>query len=176
MCAHDDPPVLSMMLCRCGRLQAGCRCPVRYPGSGLYIRSPFAFVGRPIGHGSPVTSKTQTTTSEGRHGTSKEEIESREPDSPTDLSKPSLMYVLRKTAREFSKDQCTDLAAALTYYAVLALFPAAIALLSLVGLVGQGPQTVRTLMGILEQIGAGAATQTLVKTLTSLANAPQAAG
>jgi membrane protein len=30
--------------------------------------------------------------------------------------------VLRKTAREFSKDQCTDLAAALTYYAVLALF------------------------------------------------------
>src|SRR5919107_998286 len=132
MCAHDDPPVLSMMLCRCGRLQAGCRCPVRYPGSGLYIRRPFAFVGRPIGHGSPVTSKTQATTREGRHGTSKEEIERREPDSPTELSKPSLMYVLRKTAREFSKDQCTDLAAALTYYAVLALFPAAIALVSLI--------------------------------------------
>jgi membrane protein len=122
-----------------------------------------------------VTSKTENT-AEGRHGTSKEEIERREPDSPTELSKPSMKYVLRKTAREFSKDQCTDLAAALTYYAILALFPAAIALLSLVGLVGQGPQTVKTLLGILEQIGAGAATQTLGKTLTSLANAPQAAG
>ena len=150
--------------------------PRRYPVVGLYIRRLSAFVGRSIGHGSPVTSKTQATTREGRHGTSKEEIESREPDSPTDLSKPSLMYVLRKTAREFSKDQCTDLAAALTYYAVLALFPAAIALLSLVGLVGQGPQTVRTLMGILDQIGAGAAVGTLEKTLLSLANAPQAAG
>ena len=44
--------------------------------------------------------------------------------------------------REFSKDQCTDLAAALTYYAVLALFPAVIALISLLGLVGQGAKTV----------------------------------
>ena len=41
------------------------------------------------------------------------------PESPTDLSKPSILYVLRRTAREFSTDQCTDLAAALTYYAVL---------------------------------------------------------
>ena len=48
----------------------------------------------------------------------------RKPDSPTDLTKPSLFYVLRKTAREFQRDQCTDLAAALTYYAVLSLFPA----------------------------------------------------
>ena len=51
-------------------------------------------------------------------------------------------------------DQCTDLAAALTYYAVLALFPAAIALLSLVGLVGQGPKTVDTLLQILRDVGA----------------------
>ena len=56
--------------------------------------------------------------------TPKEVADERGPDSPTDLTKPSWKYVLRKTAREFSKDQCTDLAAALTYYAVLALFPA----------------------------------------------------
>ena len=60
------------------------------------------------------------------------------PDSPGDLTKQSWFYVVRKTVREFSDDQCTDLAAALTYYSVLALFPAAIAILSLVGLVGQG--------------------------------------
>ena len=72
--------------------------------------------------------------------TPKDVADERGPDSPTDLTKQSAMFVLRKTAREFSKDQCTDLAAALTYYAVLALFPAMIALLSLVGLFNQGPQ------------------------------------
>src|SRR3954463_1989848 len=132
------------------------------------------FAPHAIGHRSSVTSKTHDA-SEGRRVPG-DDIEQREPDSPTELDKPSWKYVFRKTAREFSKDQCTDLAAALTYYAVLALFPAAIALISLVGLVGQGPQTVKTLLGILEQIGAGSATQTLGKTLLSLANAPRAAG
>jgi membrane protein len=98
------------------------------------------------------------------------------PDSPTDLTKPSWGYVLRKTAREFSKDQCTDLAAALTYYAVLALFPAMIALLSLVGLVGQGKQTVTTLLGIAKQVGAGSMVSSIEGPLTELANRPQAAG
>jgi membrane protein len=39
----------------------------------------------------------------------------RKPDSPTDLTKPSVFFDLRKTAREFGGDQCSDLAAALTY-------------------------------------------------------------
>ncbi|MGB7238795.1 MAG: ribonuclease BN, partial [Rhodococcus sp. (in: high G+C Gram-positive bacteria)] len=34
----------------------------------------------------------------------------RKPDSPTDLTKPSWLFVLKKTVREFSRDQCTDLA------------------------------------------------------------------
>jgi membrane protein len=92
------------------------------------------------------------------------------PDSPADLKKQSWLYVLRKTIREFSDDQCTDLAAALTYYAVLALFPAAIAILSLVSLVGQGPKTVDTLTQILRDIGAGSAADTLEPTLTQLAS------
>lgn len=91
-----------------------------------------------------------------------------EPDSPTDLTKPSWRYVARKTVREFSDDQCTDLAAALTYYSVLALFPAAIALLSLVGLVGQGPATVETLVQVLRDMGATSAANTLEPTLTEL--------
>ena len=50
--------------------------------------------------------------------------DSSKPQSPTALTKPSILYALRRTAREFSTDQCTDLAAALTYYAVLSLcFP-----------------------------------------------------
>ena len=46
------------------------------------------------------------------------------PDSPGDLTKRSWKYVLRKSFREFLDDKCTDLAAALTYYSVLAIFPA----------------------------------------------------
>ena len=52
----------------------------------------------------------------------------RKPDSPQDLTGRSWLYVLRKTWHEFGDDHCTDLAAGLTYYAVLALFPAAMAL------------------------------------------------
>jgi membrane protein len=47
-----------------------------------------------------------------------------------------VVYVVRKTVREFQQDQCTDLAAALTYYAVLSLFPALGALWSASGYVG----------------------------------------
>ncbi len=41
------------------------------------------------------------------------------PDSITDVEKPSWKHVLKRTVREFSRDQCPDLAAGLTYYAVL---------------------------------------------------------
>src|SRR3954451_13102230 len=76
------------------------------------------------------------------------------PDSPTELSKPSWKYIFGKSVREFSKDQCTDLAAALTYYAVLALFPALLAMVSLLGLIGQA-STTESLVGILDDVGAG---------------------
>ena len=90
------------------------------------------------------------------------------PDSPDDLTARSWKYVARKTLREFSSDGCTDIAAALTYYAVLALFPALIALLSLIGVFGQGPQSVETLLGILRDLGAGSVADTLQPTLVEL--------
>jgi membrane protein len=96
-------------------------------------------------------------------------------DSPTDLDKRSWKYVLRKTAREFSDDQCTDLAAALTYYAVLALFPAAIALTSLLGLVGQGTESVDEVLKILDNLGAKGVTDAVGPTLRDL-SANQSAG
>ncbi|MEV4687707.1 hypothetical protein [Microbacterium sp. LWH3-1.2] len=45
------------------------------------------------------------------------------PDTPRQMEKRSWKYVLRKTAREFSADECTDIAAALTCYSVLAIVP-----------------------------------------------------
>ncbi len=62
----------------------------------------------------------------------------RKPDSPRELTKRSWMYVLRKSFREFVDDECFDRAASLTYYGVLAIFPALLALTSLLALVGQG--------------------------------------
>ncbi|MDO5711532.1 MAG: YihY/virulence factor BrkB family protein [Micrococcales bacterium] len=75
----------------------------------------------------------------------------RKPDQPTDLRKQSWIYTLKKAFFEFTHDQCTDLAAALTYYAVLALFPALLALISLLGVFGQGPETVDQIMKIASQ-------------------------
>jgi len=89
-------------------------------------------------------------------------------DSPTDLDKRSWAYVARKTVREFSADECTDLAAALTYYAVLALFPAAIALTSLLGLVGKGTDAVDQVLDILGDLGASGLVDTVGPTLREL--------
>jgi len=97
------------------------------------------------------------------------------PGSPAELTRASWAYVVRKTMREFSRDQCADLAAALTYYAVLALFPAAIALLSLVGVFGQGPKTVDTLMNFLSGAGGSSEARAVRPTLEALSQT-QAAG
>jgi membrane protein len=96
------------------------------------------------------------------------------PDSPGDMKKGSWMYVARRTMREFSKDQCTDLAAALTYYAVLALFPAMIALLSILGLVGQGPTIVDNILKVMSSSGLSGPAKTLGPTLQQLTKTPGA--
>jgi membrane protein len=73
---------------------------------------------------------------------------------PTDIPAPGWKAVLRRAVKEFQNDNLTDWAAALTYYAVLALFPALIVLVALVGLVGQYPQTTNSLIDILRNAGA----------------------
>lgn len=66
-----------------------------------------------------------------------EDVERAAPDSPTGLPKQSWGAALKGSLREFKKDELTDRAAALTYYGVLALFPALLVLVSLLGLAGQ---------------------------------------
>ena len=74
------------------------------------------------------------------------------PDSPDDIEKRSWKYVFVKTVREFSSDQCTDIAAALTYYAVLSIFPGAVAIFSLLGVFGQGRAASDALLEIVGQV------------------------
>ncbi|MEV8527204.1 YihY/virulence factor BrkB family protein [Streptomyces sp. NPDC052000] len=65
------------------------------------------------------------------------EVERRAPDTPTGLGRKSWRAVLRRTVGEFQRDELTDRAAALTYYGILALFPALLVLVSLLGLAGK---------------------------------------
>ncbi|GAA1693021.1 ribonuclease [Mycolicibacterium murale] len=98
----------------------------------------------------------------------------RKPDSPADLTTPSWRYVLKQTIGEFSRDQCTDLAAALTYYAVLSLFPALLVVVSLLGVIGQGQRTSDTLLDLIGDISPGAAAETLRQPIQQLVEAPSA--
>jgi membrane protein len=95
-------------------------------------------------------------------------------DSPSQLESRSWRYVVRRTLREFTSDQCTDLAAGLTYYAVLALFPAAIALTSLLGLVGQGDDAVDEVLSIVDDLGGDSIAETIEPTLTTLSQSQSA--
>jgi membrane protein len=79
----------------------------------------------------------------------------REDTAPTDIPASGRWAVLKRTYAEFKQDNLTDWAAALTYYAVLAIFPALLALVALVGLVGQYPQTTDALMNIARDVSGG---------------------
>ena len=91
-------------------------------------------------------------------------------ESPTDLSRRSWGYVMRKTYREFGDDQCTDLAAGLTYYAVLSLFPAAVALISLLGVIGQADSTVKTVTKVLKPLVSPSTLNTIHPALVNIAS------
>jgi len=100
--------------------------------------------------------------------------DSRKPDSPTDVTKPSWQFIARKTLREFSKDQCPDIAAALTYYAVLSLFPALLALVSLLGVFGQAEKTTTALLDIVQRIAPGSTVDIIRQPIEEITNSPSA--
>ena len=98
----------------------------------------------------------------------------RKPDAPTDLEKRTWGYVAKKVWREFSDDQCTDLAAALTYYGVLAIFPAVLALSAILGLVGQSEKSVQTVLDVISPLVSEDALGTIEPTLLELASSQTA--
>jgi membrane protein len=65
--------------------------------------------------------------------------------------KPTTGGTIKRTLKEFSEDNLTDWAAALTYYGVLALFPAIVALLSIVGLFADPAKTTEALTAVLPE-------------------------
>ncbi|MFF5846772.1 YihY/virulence factor BrkB family protein [Streptomyces massasporeus] len=65
------------------------------------------------------------------------EVERAAPDSLAEMPRKSWGAVLKGSLREFKDDELTDRAAALTYYGVLAMFPALLVLVSMLGLTGR---------------------------------------
>jgi membrane protein len=79
--------------------------------------------------------------------------------------------VLKRTLRTFGQRACTDLAAGLTYFGVLSLFPAMIALVSILGLVGQSKAGINALFGMVEQLAPGMLT-VVKQPIESLSSSP----
>ncbi|XMN11251.1 YihY/virulence factor BrkB family protein [Streptomyces griseobrunneus] len=84
-----------------------------------------------------------------------DQVEERAPDRPTELPRRSWTAVLRGTLKEFKDDELADRAAALTYYGVLALFPALLVLVSLLGIAGES--ATRQVLENLQKLAPGSA-------------------
>lgn len=96
------------------------------------------------------------------------------PQSPAELPKRSWLNVLKRTVKEFQGDNLSDWAAALTYYAVLSIFPALLAVISLLGLFGTS--AAQTLIDDLGTLAPGPARQTLNSVIQALQGSQGAAG
>jgi membrane protein len=90
--------------------------------------------------------------------------------------RPSLLGTVKRTVTEFREDNMSDWAAALTYYGLLSLFPALIALVSIVGLVGDPASTTRTVTDIVTKLGPSSAADTFAEPIKSITSHRSAAG
>jgi membrane protein len=91
-----------------------------------------------------------------------------------DLRAGSWIGVLKRTVSEFSEDNLTDRAAALTYYAVLAIFPALIVIVSVLGLIGQS--VTQPLIDNLGTVAPGPAKEIVTSAIKNIEGSQGAAG
>src|SRR5436305_9088009 len=98
----------------------------------------------------------------------------RPPEKPTSLRTKSWFGVLKRTVREFKEDNVTDWAAALTYYGVLAIFPAIIALVSVLGLIGTS--VTQPLIANVGKLAPGSVHNILTSAITGLQHSRGTAG
>ncbi len=98
----------------------------------------------------------------------------RPPEGPEDLEKRSRVKTGWRTVRAFRDDNLTDWAAALTYYGILSIFPALLALVSILGLIG--PSATRPLIDNLGSVAPGPAKDIVTGALHNLEKNQSAAG
>ncbi len=83
---------------------------------------------------------------------------------------------IKRTAKEFQEDNLSDWAAALTYYGLLSLFPALIAMVSLIGIFGDPKSTTESLTEIITEIGPASAAETFEGPIRSITESSGTAG
>lgn len=93
----------------------------------------------------------------------------------TDANRGTFATV-KRTVSEFREDGMTDWAAALTYYGLLSLFPALIALVSILGLFGDPQSTTKTITDIVTKIGPSSAADTFSGPIQSITSHRGTAG
>jgi membrane protein len=98
------------------------------------------------------------------------------PTGPAHPRKGSLAQTLKRTFTEFQEDELTDRAAALTYYGVLSIFPALIALVSIVGLVGDPATVTKALTDVVSSVGPASAVETFKGPIEGITKSSGAAG
>lgn len=94
---------------------------------------------------------------------------------PDFLPKPRTggrLWTVLVTVEKFAEDQLTDLAASLTYYAVLAIFPALIAMMSVLSLSGQSDEVLTGMTESLARVVPESAMSTVSLVLNTIATAP----
>ena len=96
------------------------------------------------------------------------------PDAPTELSGTTWKETIKRTVSEFREDGLTDWAAALTYYGVLAIFPALIALVSIIGLAGSSASD--PLLDNLTQLAPGPAQEIATNAIQTISESQGSAG
>ncbi len=90
--------------------------------------------------------------------------------------KTGLGATLKRTLTEFQEDNLTDWAAALTYYGLLSLFPALIAMVSLIGIFGDPQTTTTKLTEIITEIGPSSGAETFEGPIKSIVENQSTAG
>ena len=96
--------------------------------------------------------------------------------SPIVLPKHTWRETVTRTVRAFQEHKLNHWGAALTYYAVLSLFPAIIALVSILGLVVPPATITRVLTDTISQLGPASAVKTFEGPIKSIANHKSTAG
>src|SRR5215216_4536018 len=95
---------------------------------------------------------------------------------PGDLPKRSWVSTLKRTISEFKEDKLNHWAAALTYYAVLSLFPALLVMVSLVGLLADPATVTKFLTDVIGSLGPSSAVDTFREPIESVTSNQGTAG
>jgi membrane protein len=116
----------------------------------------------------------ETRERESARGNGRFDREQDAPETPAKLRKRSWFGVLKRTVTEFKEDNLTDWAAALTYYGILAIFPALLVLVSILGLVGES--ATQPLIDNLGSVAPGPAQEIFTSAIENLQGSQGAAG